>query len=160
MKLRWVVAALVAALVVGLWSAPASAAKKWTPLQLSLNGKTWSTELDKPLFRKTTMVPGDSVARTFYVRNRGDSAANLLVSVKLKDPNALVSDRGFRLNIGSATAWNRVKVNGDRGTEFKIPRGGSGPVRVKLRMLTSSLNPIQFRSFDFTLKLKLTQAGR
>ena len=160
MKPRWVVAALVAALVVGLWSAPASAAKKWTPLQLSVNGKTWSTELDKALFRKTTMVPGDTVARTFYVRNRGDSAANLLVNVKLNDPNAMVSDRAFRLNIGSATSWNRVKVSGDRGTEFKIPQGGSGPVRIKLKMLTSALNPMQFRSFNFTLKLKLVQAGR
>ena len=160
MRTRWVVAALVTALVVGLWSAPASAAKKWTPLQLSLNGKTWVTKLDKPLFRKPTMVPGDTLTRTFYVRNRGDSAANLVVKVRLKDPQRTVANSAFRLNIGSATSWNRVKLDGDRGTAFKIPRGGSGPVKVKVKMLTNAVNALQFRSFTFSLKLKLTQAGR
>ncbi|PFG29406.1 hypothetical protein [Paramicrobacterium agarici] len=83
LKLRGVPAAVLAtmlALVAML--APASAAAEPTSgsqLALSLDGIVWESEPSSPLFSTTTLVPGDRLSATVFVRNDAHDGAQLSV---------------------------------------------------------------------------------
>jgi hypothetical protein len=156
---RWFATALIMALVAGLWGSPAAqAAESWSPLQLSWRGQAWHTHLDRALFRHTTMIPGQTTVRSFYVRNRGDSAANMIVRVRLNDPNGWAASRSFRLAVGHDNDWQRITADGARGARFAIPQGGTDQIKVRTRFLPTATGS-QLRSFSFDLRLRLTHKG-
>jgi hypothetical protein len=79
-------AALLAVLTVLTAQQPAHAAGE---LQLSTDGVSWSSGLDGPVFASISrLVPGDSERATIYVRNGGQSDANLRVTLD----DVIVSD--------------------------------------------------------------------
>lgn len=156
---RWFVTALIMALVVGLWASPsATAAKRWSPLQMSWTGKTWSAKLNRPIFSDTTLIPGQSLTRSFYVRNRSQDKANLVLRVTLDDKSKLVPDKNFRLEVGYRNFYRRILASGDKGLAIKIPQGGTDEVQVRLKLYKKAPNATQFRTFNFKLELRLTQA--
>lgn len=74
------IAALLVA-VAGLAVAPpAHAAPK--PIGLSVDGITFTDTLPSSLFGGVVIVPGTSVTRTFYVKNRATTAGNFAVALK------------------------------------------------------------------------------
>lgn len=155
---RWFATALVVALVVGLWASPSdAAAKRWAPLQMSWQGKVWATHLHKSLFRHTTLIPGQTLTRGFYVRNHSHDNATLLVKVELNDPQKLAASKQFRLAVGHHGHWMRVTATGARGARFVIPQGGTDQIQVRATYLKTATNATQLRTFDFKLQLRLTQ---
>lgn len=155
---RWFATALIMALVAGLWGSPAQAARSWSPLQMSWHGHAWHSHLDRSLFRHATMVPGQSELRSFYVRNRGDSAAVMVVRVRLRDPGSWAASRDFRLTVGHDNDWTRIKTDGSRGARFVVPQGGTDQVTVRARYRPSATSHA-LGSFSFDLKLRLTHKG-
>jgi len=75
--------AVVALLAVGLglWAAaPAFAAPK--PIGLSLDGVTYTDDLPSSLYAGALIVPGDTILRSFYVKNRAADPGNLAVALQ------------------------------------------------------------------------------
>jgi hypothetical protein len=77
------VLAIVALLVsgLGLWAAaPAFAAPK--PIGLSADGVSYADDLPASLFAGAMIVPGKTVTRSFWVKNRAGSAGNLAIALQ------------------------------------------------------------------------------
>ena len=158
---RWFATALIMALVAGLWASPsATAAKSWSPLQLSWQGHHWANKLNYAMFRKVVLIPGETQTRSFYVRNRSRNDAVMLVKVQLNDASHLAASRDFRLAVGHHGHWVRIKADGSRGARFVVPQGGTDQIQARVKLLPTANSTSQLRSFSFSLKLRLTQRGR
>ncbi|MCS4276181.1 hypothetical protein M2390_001353 [Mycetocola sp. BIGb0189] len=98
---RITVAAVAGALALTV-AGPALGAQAADEIGLSWDGSSgFAAELDRPVFVTPRVVPGDSDARSFVVRNQGDTAAVLtakIVNVRLTGNPADEYYRDFTVN--------------------------------------------------------------
>lgn len=80
--LLWVlaIALLVAGIGLGIPPQPAAAAPK--PIGLSSNGVAYTDTLSTSIFAGALIVPGDSVTRSFWVKNRAATSGNLAIALQ------------------------------------------------------------------------------
>ncbi len=152
MRLRTPVAAagLIMLGLVGLAPARPAVAQA-DQLQVSLDGRHWSSRIDRPLFdADRRWVPGDTETVTVWARNTSTDIAGLTIRILDQDPGSRLDD-DLQL---SATA-NGQPMSGTTG----YPVVPGDPVRVDITLLfpAAATNASQRRLVDVTLRLTLTQ---
>ena len=131
-------AALVVAGVTFALPAPAYATPK--PLGLSTDGVSYADSLPASLFAGVLVVPGTSVTRTFYVKNRSASPGNLAVAltgVTGGDPNliAALSIRAVAgVTVGPVVAFPAASPCHSLLSAVSLPAGSVMQVDVKLTL--------------------------
>lgn len=165
MARRILAVALAASTVLGglLVASPASAATT-RQLELSTDGRTWSSTLAEPLFDALpVLVPGDSVSRTLYVRNAGPSAGLL----RLDAVDVQFSNPEFAKSLRVSTAVDRSSLGtADLGgsddciTVLPMGRVGAGAVatvEITLGFDENAPMPSQQSTADFSLLLSVSE---
>lgn len=165
MTRRILAAALTAAAVLGglLVASPASATTT-RQLELSTDGRTWSSSIPGTLFDALpVIVPGDSVSRTLYVRNAGATAGLLrLDAVDVRISNA---DFAESLRVG-ATVDEASLGSTDLGGSSdcitvlpsgRIAAGAVATVEITLGFDENAPMPTQDSTADFSLLLSVSE---
>lgn len=157
------VQAVVALAVVSAGAAPARAADE---VGLSLDGRSWTTDLSRPLFDpRMRWVPGDVETRSFWVRNQGPTAASLRVAVRTSDPGALIAEDDIEIAARVRDGrWVPLTGAGPAPDDRVL---GDGPlaegerVRVDLRarFVPWSTNRSERRTLPLVFVVRLSQAG-
>jgi hypothetical protein len=155
-----IVALLVAGL--GLWAAaPAMAAPK--PIGLSLDGVTYADDLPASLYAGALIVPGDTVLRSFYVKNQAADAGNLAVALQgvTGIDSVMVSALSVNADAGAGAGPNVTfpSANPCRSLISGVALAPGGVVRVDVRLtLGSSISGLTSQSSvgSFDLRLTLT----
>jgi hypothetical protein len=158
--------AAVAALLVAVTgfgvAAPATAAPK--PIGLSADGVTFTDQLPASLFAGVTIVPGTSMMRSFWVKNRATSAGNLAVAVQEiagADP-ALIAALSVSASSGSHIGSNVAftTVNPCRSLLSGVEFAAGDVVRVDVTLkLASSLNHQTSQSSVGGFKVRVVMAS-
>jgi hypothetical protein len=158
------VLAVVALLAVGLglWAAaPAMAAPK--PIGLSLDGVTYTDDLPTSLYAGALIVPGDTVLRSFYVKNQAADAGNLAVALQgvTGIDSVMVSALSVNADAGAGAGPNVTfpSANPCRSLISGVALAPGGVVRVDVRLtLGSSISGLTSQSSvgSFDLRLTLT----
>jgi hypothetical protein len=146
-------ALLVAALFAG---APATASAD-RGIWLSVDGATWSHELDRPIFDPSTRwVPGETRASAFLVRNDGVTGASLVVRPAVAAASSPLADHVSLSARLAGGAW--VSVPSDRTTELagSLPTDGS-TTRVELRAALDPLAPNRSQGRELDLLIGLVR---
>lgn len=165
MTRRLLAAAITVVSVLGaLLTASPAAAATTRQLELSTDGRVWSSSIPGTLFDALPMlVPGDSVSRTLYVRNAGSTAGLLrLDAVDVRISNA---DFARSLHIAAAidaASLASVDLGGtdDCITVLPIGRIAAGAVAVVEITLGFDENapmPTQDSTADFSLLLSVSE---
>ena len=150
LRARAAVAGMIMVGLVGLAPARPSFAQA-DQLQVSLDGRHWSSRIDRPLFdADRRWVPGDTETVTVWARNTSTDAAGLTIRILDQDPGSRLDDE-LQLR---ATA-NGQPMSGPTG----YPVVPGDPVRVDITLIfpATATNASQRRPVDVTLRLTLTQ---
>ncbi|MET0161218.1 MAG: hypothetical protein ABW204_01060 [Microbacteriaceae bacterium] len=165
MTRRILAAALTAAAVLGglLVASPASATTT-RQLELSTDGRTWSSSIPGTLFDALpVIVPGDSVSRTLYVRNAGATAGLLrLDAVDVRISNA---DFAESLRVGAtieAASLGSTDLGGSSDCITVLPSGriaagAVATVEITLGFDENAPMPTQDSTADFSLLLSVSE---
>ena len=165
MTRRVLAVALTAATVLGglLVASPASATTT-RKLELSTDGRTWSSSIPGTLFDALpVIVPGDSVSRTLYVRNAGATAGLLrLDAVDVRISNA---DFAKSLRVGAtvdAASLGSTDLGGSSDCLTVLPSGriaagAVATVEITLGFDKNAPMPTQDSTADFSLLLSVSE---
>lgn len=139
-----------------------SAAHAADELDLSWDGQTWSKELSQPMFdAMVDWVPGDVETASFYVRNQGDSGANLTVAVVTRDEDGLLRFQDIKLaaRIG-AEEWVSLESTEKnfRLNSGALPAGEARKVEVRAQFDLSSPNRSQLKQLALNFRVTLSEA--
>lgn len=149
-------------LVSAVLTAEAGAARA-DEVGLSLDGRTWTPDLDRPLFDpRMRWVPGDVEIRSFWVRNESATKASMNVGVRTSDPDALLSQDDFLVDARvRGGTWVALPRNGGGLTLTDRTLPASGRIRIDLRVTfdATSENRTQVASLPMRFVVRLTQAG-
>lgn len=135
-----------------------SAAHAADELDLSWDGQTWSKQLSQPMFdAKARWVPGDVGTKSFYVRNQGESGANLTIAVVARDDDGLLRFQDIQLSarvgaedwVALETTERNFRLNNDI-----LPAGEARKVEVRAQFDFGSPNRSQRE--QLTLKFRVT----
>lgn len=138
----------------------ASATQHWSQIGLSRNGHQWSSKLAMPLFRKNVvLVPGSTVTKKFYVKNRGSDAARLRVSVLVRDRTSFLAENGFRMQVRTGGGiTHRMRHAGRQPAGRLVLRPDEiVPIMIRVRLLSATSNRTMDRHLKFHLRLRLTE---
>lgn len=136
--------------LVGLVPARPSAAQA-DQLQVSLDGRQWSSRVDRPLFdADRRWVPGDTETVTVWARNTSTDTAALTIRILDGNPGSRLGDD---LQLG-ATA-NGQPMSGTTG--YPVVPGDAVRVDITLTFPAAASNASQRRPVDVTLQLTLTE---
>lgn len=143
-----------------LGASPAAAAEQ---VGLSSDGVTWQDSLTTPLFvPELRWVPGDRDTATFYVRNRGPSAATMTIDVTAGDADQLLAEDDLEVDVRTGDgAWQRVP-NGGTTTALvrdSLAEGATTDVDVRVGFAWLSPNRSQRKELPLSLMVTLVQAG-
>ena len=158
------VLAFVALMVAGAtlaFAAPAQAAPK--PIGLSSDGVTYADTLSTSLFAGALVVPGDTVTRTFWVKNRGADPGNLAIAlqgVAGGDSNfvaALSVSAAAGATAGPTVAFTSANPCHSLVSAVGLASGAAVKVDVKLK-LSNALAHVTSQSSvgNFDIKVTLT----
>jgi hypothetical protein len=165
MTRRILTAVLTAAAVLGalLAAGPASATTT-RQLELSTDGRTWSSSIPGTLFDALpVIVPGDSVGRTLYVRNAGASAGLLrLDAVDVRVSNAEFAES---LRVGAtidAASLGSTDLGGSSDCITVLPSGriaagAVATIEITLGFDENAPMPTQDSTADFSLLLSVSE---
>lgn len=135
--------ATVLVVLAALVAAPTSAYAA-QEVQVSRDGRAWSTRLAEPLFdQQVRWVPGDRRVASFWVRNHGPSGAVLQVRTRVEGDLAHRGDVTLRARTGR-TGWvdlGRAAPDAHPGPE--VPQGGSTRVDVEATFDPAAANQTQ-----------------
>lgn len=145
-----------------LSAASASPALAADELGLSLDGVNWSSSISDPLFDPSfRWVPGDSETATFYVRNQGGSAGDLVVDVIGSQAGSLLDSGGLHITAtGGEGDWVTVSESGTHRllTAPEIADGAVAPIDVKVSFDESSPNQTQLLAAEMTFRITLSES--
>ncbi|MFV0253189.1 MAG: signal peptidase I [Beutenbergiaceae bacterium] len=145
----------VTTVLVALCAAPAAAADE---LAFSWDGLTWDTQLDAPLFDPSVhWVPGDVRTASFWVRNRGESAAALTIMVASHGIADLMAqgDLRFTVKVGDG-AWVGLADATGSTLPGQIAVGASEPVHLRATFDPAAGNGSQMRQLEFQISVVLS----
>ena len=161
---RWSVAPIALSTAVSLAAvvsaAPARAADE---IGLSPDGVVWYDALHRPLFdAERRWVPGDAETASFYVRNAGNSAAQLTIEVRSADGAGLLADDDIEITARSGVGrWHQVH-NGLASswlTDNAIAEGGRVRVDVKVQFVRQASNGTMLERLPLDFEVRLVQAS-
>ncbi len=123
-------------LVLAVLTAGAGAARADDEVGLSLDGHTWTADLNRPLFDPAMRwIPGDVETRSFWVRNDGPAKASMKIGVRTTDPDALFAQDDILID-ARVRGGRWAPLSHGRGTRALTDRtlAKGGRVRVDLRV--------------------------
>ena len=154
-----VVALAVAAALLGV-STPVAMSTDGR-LGLSLDGKTWTSDLHDGLFEDTVRwVPGDQRTATFYVRNQSDEEARLEVWIDDTRRDELIESGDLTITAkGSTGAW--TPADGPGSVELlrvePLPAGAMEQVEVAVTLAADATNQSQDTGLDLAFTVQLSE---
>lgn len=164
MSRRLLAAAIAAFSVLGALLIASPAAATTRQLELSTDGRTWSSSIPGTLFDALPMlVPGDTVSRTLSVRNAGSTAVLLrLDAVDVRISNA---DFAKSLRVGATVDAASLGATDLDGTSDcitvlpsgRIAAGAVATVEITLGFDENAPMPTQDATADFSLLLSVTE---
>ena len=157
LRVAAVVALIVVATGVGVAS-PAQAAPK--PIGLSIDGTTYTDQLTTSLFAGALIVPGGTITRSFWVKNRTAFAGNLAVAVQdVTGANgAMIAALSLRADSGTQNGayvgFSSVNPCRSLLSALNMPAGDETRVDVTLK-LSSSLTHLTSQSSVGAFKVRV-----
>lgn len=131
-------------------------------LDLSRDGRTWTSTIDAPLFDESMRwVPGDSESAHFFVRGRGGTAGDLTVDVVSTASDQLLRSGDLRITArGGGGDWTPVDAAGTRRllTTPNIPDGAVVPVTVTATFDAAATNTSELRETRLRFRVALTES--
>jgi hypothetical protein len=139
-------------------AAPANAAPK--PIGLSSDGTTYTDQLSGSLFAGAVIVPGSTITRSFWVKNRNTTAGNLAIAVQDVSGanNAMIAALSLSANSGSHSGSNVPfsTVDPCRSLLSALTMAPGDEVRVDVKLkLSSSLNHLTAQSSVGAFKVRV-----
>lgn len=161
MKTRRLATLVVAlSLVPTAFAAPAVAADE---VGLSRDGRTWHDSLSEPLFAPDfRWVPGDRETASFYVRNRGPSAARMSIDVTAGDADRLLAESDIEIDVRAGGGdWHRVPNGGTTKALVRDSLAESATTDVDVRVDFAWLSPnrSQRKALPLRMVVTLVQSG-
>lgn len=131
-------------------------------LDLSRDGRTWTSTIDAPLFDEAMRwVPGDSETAQFYVRGRGGTAGDLTVDVISTPSDQLLESGDLRITArGGGGAWTPVVEGGTQRllSTPSIADGAVVPVTVTATFDAAATNMTELRATRLKFRVSLTES--
>ena len=130
---RLLAAGVLAALLLAAPAAPAARAAD--EAGVSSDGRSWSDDLDRPLFDPGfRWVPGDVESQTFHLRNRSADPATYQVAVTSVDHQALLGSGDVVLDLRVAGGtWERLRPAPGEAVVDDLALGPGRETTVELR---------------------------
>lgn len=160
---RAIAAVTAIAFMAGLTSTPTALAA--TPprpspgVSLSSNGSMWAPDITSPLFDPDIRwVPGDRRQASFFVRNDGESAAELAVTVRAEDSNGLVAGNAIDLIVSTPHRPGAAPPAGTATTLGRLARGASERIDVAAVFRGTATNATMRKLLRFTVVVDLSGA--
>ena len=157
-RCRGLVVVLTALAMAAVLVGPSEAApRRWSKVAVSRDGHHWHRNLTRPLFDSAMVwVPGDTVTRSFYVKNRGGRRARLSVLLTVDDQRSLMRAGDLRFFVRSGARW--VRVSRPRGQwlfRVKLRPGGVKRVWVRVQLHPRAGNSTMRQREPFNLRVRL-----
>lgn len=131
-------------------------------LDLSRDGRTWTSTIDAPLFDQSMRwVPGDSESARFYVRGRGGTPGDLTVDVVSTTSDRLLQSGDLRITArGGGGDWTPVDAAGTQRllTTPNIPDGAVVPVTVTATFDADATNTTELRATRLRFRVSLAES--
>ncbi len=129
---------------------------------LSLDGRTWTSELRRPLFEPAMRwVPGDSETRSLWVRNQGPTGASMRLAVRSTDLDGLL-ERDDILISARVRGGSWVPLHdGGAGrtlTEGALAQGDRLRLDVRVAFVAAATNGSEVDKLPLDFVVRLTQA--
>ena len=130
---------------------------------LSLDGRTWTSELRRPLFEPgMRWVPGDSETRSLWVRNQGPTGASMRLAVRSADLDGLL-ERDDILISARVRGGSWIPLNsGGAGrtlTEGALAQGDRLRLDVRVAFVAAATNGSEVDKLPLDFVVRLTQDG-
>ena len=127
-------------------------------LELSADGVHWGQDLPASIFDLSQkLVPGESHSAELWVRNGGQSAAELSAKVTAPSWQGLIADGTVQLRASTADG---DRLLGSAGTVlFPLPAGQSKHFTLKIALTAGAGNQAELQSFPAGFELSLRQSA-
>lgn len=127
-------------------------------LELSADGVHWGQDLPASVFDLSQkLVPGESHSAELWVRNGGQSAAELSAKVTAPSWQGLITDGTVQLRASTADG---DRLLGSAGTVlFPLPAGQSKHFTLKIALTAGAGNQAELQSFPAGFELSLRQSA-
>lgn len=127
-------------------------------LELSADGVHWGQNLPASVFDLSQkLVPGESHSAELWVRNGGQSAAELSAKVTAPSWQGLIADGTVQLRASTADG---DRLLGSAGTVlFPLPAGQSNHFTLKIALTAGAGNQAELQSFPAGFELSLRQSA-
>lgn len=130
---------------------------------LSLDGQTWTSELQRPLFDPAMRwVPGDTETRSFWVRNQGPTAASTQIAVRTTDADGLLVQDDIAIDARvRGGAWTSLSdpAGSQTLTDGGLAKGNRVRVDLRVAFLPESTNRSELKELPLRFVVRLTQSG-
>lgn len=128
-------------------------------LQISLDGSTWGTSINEPLWTEDHhWIPGDIAAKSFWVRNNATDDGTLIITVSEITGEQLFTHDDFTLEVRTDDGTWPVKVNGSKAEVMGVVEAGAAQeIDVTLRFTPTSANVSQNQEMSFVLNVILSE---
>lgn len=126
-----VLVSLLLAVLMAVGAAPAHA--DGDGVQVSLDGKKWSSSLPKPVFDpEARWVPGEDRVSELWVRNAGDLAASPFITIVSSDPDGLLASGLVTVTAGVGSSTRALS---EPGRQYRLGDDSIAPgeaIRIEL----------------------------
>ncbi|WP_104138078.1 hypothetical protein [Arthrobacter sp. ZGTC131] len=129
-------------------------------LLFSADGQTWDGGLSQPLFGRPTLVPGDQVSGTFWVRNGSRDRADLSVSVIGSDPAPVTAGQDLWISATSEPAPSQ-QTGADGAVVLRVPRmeaTESRKVTITVGLNKDATNALQGQSRAVAFQVRMSHS--
>lgn len=157
-----VVAAALTSIVFGISLAPAAPALAATKpeidtgVALSRDGTTWTSDLTAPLFDQDTgWVPGDRQQASFFVRNDGESDADLTITIDAEERDGLIAADVVTLTATTSARGRAVPIAGNPTRLGRLAEGAAERIDLAALVHGSATNETMRRIMRFTVVVEL-----
>lgn len=166
MTSRWgVVTVLVMLLAAVLVFEPATAVQQWSPIQVSRDGRAWSSRMAQPLFAApVALVPGSQRDASFQVRNSSSDTARLKMHLVAGGDWAwwarsrTASQDHVRIYLRTGNGpWRQIMSRSWIKPALTLRPGQRQGFQVRVALPEAAKTVAQKRSMTFSIRLRLTQ---
>lgn len=126
---------------------------------LSLDGRTWTAELRRPLFEAGfRWVPGDVETRSLWVRNQGPTAASMRIVLRTTDRAALLVNDDLQVDARVHDgAWTALADGSARAlTDDVLAQGDRVRIDVRVSFDSDATNRTQLDRLPLRFVIRLT----
>ncbi len=140
----------------------AGAASAQGELEVSEDGRHWSTGLTQPPFDpELVWVPGDKHVADFRIRNNAPTPADFTLTMLGEDTAGLLESDQFRIKARvSGGPWRQLKSfdHGQRLNHVPLNSGSVSTVEVLVGFMPDEGNDTQLQQLSFDFRMQLSEA--